>query len=191
MKIQTVIVSACTGVLIGSVYINNVQCNKRIDELNNHWKTAHEQCLSNSVRIYDKFQDRNELLSSILGVDTTDYLAFSLPVRITAYSANEQECDSSPERTASNSLSRVGTVALSPDIRQDLSISYGDKIILYQDNSCLGVFSVEDSTSTYKHKNTNSPKPITRTVDIMMGNRTAAKEFGVQSGKLVLIKERI
>lgn len=90
---------------------------------------------------------------------------FSKVVTATGYTARVVECDSTPWYTASMELSRVGVIAISPDL-EALGIKLGQFIII----KGMGLFKVSDRMN---------PRWRNR-IDIMMGNITAAKLFGKQ-----------
>lgn len=132
---------------------------------------------------------RTNLLEDIFDTNMDNYSEYSLDVTLTAYSASVDECDATPEVTASGEPSRVGLVALSPDLYEDTTIKHGSSVLLFHDGECLGLFKVEDNTSSYKRKNTKKPIKIERTVDILHGNKEAAIRWGIRPGRLVWIGE--
>jgi 3D (Asp-Asp-Asp) domain-containing protein len=91
------------------------------------------------------------------------YTAF---VTVSAYTASEDECDSSPELTAHMTPSRIGTVAVSRDILKKLGLHLGQTIVL----PTYGAFMIEDvMNERWKMR-----------VDILHATKKAAKLFGVK-----------
>jgi 3D (Asp-Asp-Asp) domain-containing protein len=95
---------------------------------------------------------------------------YSIPVTVTAYSARPQETDSEPWRTADLTLSRVGLLAVSRDLMDEIGLRFGDTVILEN----LGVFKVRDVMNSR----------WTRRVDILMANYEAAVKFSPKQSTL-------
>ncbi len=96
-------------------------------------------------------------------------------VEVTAYSNTPDQCDSTPNITASNIRVRDGIVALSRDIEQAMGLKFGDLVLLEP----YGVFEFQDRMN----------KRIKCTVDIFMPERAQALSFGRQTGVLYPIGE--
>lgn len=93
-------------------------------------------------------------------------------VKVTAYTASVEECDDTPNITASNKRVKVGYIALSRDIEKDFGYKFGDIIIIQG----IGYFIFEDRM--HKRK--------TRQVDIFMLSKKSALKFGVQQDIMVI-----
>jgi 3D (Asp-Asp-Asp) domain-containing protein len=104
------------------------------------------------------------ILEEALGV--VPQHVYSIPVTVTAYSARRAETNSEPWWTADMTLSRVGILAVSRDILNELGLEYGQTVILGN----YGVFKVHDTMN----------KRFTRRVDILMANQKAALKFGLK-----------
>jgi len=111
-----------------------------------------------------KIKRYEKILAQALGEVPTR--TFSTPVTVTAYSARAEETNSEPWYTADMTLSRVGILAVSRDILDELGIEYGDTVILGE----YGTFKVHDTMNKRFH----------RRVDILMGNKKAAELFGIK-----------
>jgi 3D (Asp-Asp-Asp) domain-containing protein len=83
-----------------------------------------------------------------------------LAVTVTAYSSGTI--------TASGSRVRLGDIALSRDVERDLHVRFGDKITL----DTRGMFTFTDRMPWYWH----------RRVDLYLGDRQRALQFGKQQG---------
>lgn len=130
---------------------------------------------------------QNELLSYAIGQQVNSGTTiYSRIVTLTAYSARKEECNNHPEITANHTPSRVGQVAVSPDL-EALGLTVGTRIIITGLGTfdINGVFPVDDRTSTHKRKNTRHPVPITNTIDILHANPAAAKLFGVHTARVI------
>jgi 3D (Asp-Asp-Asp) domain-containing protein len=95
---------------------------------------------------------------------------FRIPVTVTGYSSSEDQTDSTPFVTASNTQVRPGIIALSRDLLREYTpgapFSFGDLV----DLEGVGVFRVEDTmASRYRQR-----------ADIWFTNRTAAVRWGRQ-----------
>ena len=91
-------------------------------------------------------------------------------LEITAYTACEEECDSTPNITASNQKVRLGICALSRDIEKKHKLKFGDKIFIPEH----GTFEFQDRMN----------KRILKTVDIFMLTKTEARSFGRQTAEV-------
>lgn len=111
-----------------------------------------------------------ELLSTIMGIDCTDFIRFSKKVTLSAYTARVEECDATPEVTADLTPSRMGLIALSKDLFTVLS--YGDMVIIPP----YGVFKVADRMNDR----------WTNRIDILHANVKAAKLFGVKEHREII-----
>lgn len=102
----------------------------------------------------------------------------SVSVKVTGYNSLAAQTDSTPFITATGTRTRVGVIALSPDLRR--TFPYGTKVRIsgfIKTNGCnpaylpkpnQGYYIVEDSTSSRK----------TRTADVWFPTRSAAINFG-------------
>ena len=93
-------------------------------------------------------------------------------VKVTAYTASVEECDDTPNITASNKRVKVGYIALSRDIEKDFGYKFGDIIIIQG----IGYFIFEDRM--HKRK--------TRQVDIFMLSKASALKFGVKQDIMII-----
>lgn len=112
-----------------------------------------------------------ELLSLIMNQQIDSIQTFSLPVTITAYSAEAAQTDSTPELTADQTPSRIGLLAVSRDLLHEIGLRYGQRVII----PAYGVFEIRDTMN----------KRFTRRVDILHGNEKAALAFGKMEGELI------
>ena len=99
---------------------------------------------------------------------------FSMPVKLTAYNAEESQTDSTPNITASNRKIRKGWCALSRDIEKTLSLKFGDFIIVSIDGRYYGKYEFQDRM--HKRK--------TKQVDLYMVKKKEALKFGVKKGSI-------
>ena len=95
----------------------------------------------------------------------------SVPVTLTAYSSTVDQCDATPHVTATNRPVRIGIVAVSDDLRKELGITFGTRVLI----PGHGVFEVQDKMNSR----------WTRRVDIWHNDREAAMGFGKQEGLLI------
>lgn len=110
-----------------------------------------------------------------LGIDITKPL-LSTTVTISAYSARPEECDATPEVTASGKPSRIGMLAVSRDMRDEIGLKFGQKVWL----KGLGQFKVCDLMhSRFK-----------RRVDILHASPEAATLFGTIEGTILWFGEK-
>jgi 3D (Asp-Asp-Asp) domain-containing protein len=128
--------------------------------------------LVESVERYEK------LLKKTYGI--VPLYSYSLSVDITGASARPEETDDDPWYTANNTLTRVGILGLSRDLLNEYGVEYGDIVILgtMVDYSKYGIYHVDDTIDDR----------FTKRANIIMGNKEAAKLFGVQKGVLTIIK---
>ena len=124
---------------------------------------AYKEELNSISAENSRYQD---LLSKIFQRPVTDPTTQTIKVTATAYHANEQECDKTPEVTANNTPSRVGLLAVSRDLLTDVGLSMGQRVVLPN----YGLFIVCDVMN----------KRYKRRVDILHANPEAANLFGVQ-----------
>ncbi len=126
---------------------------KRVDELiiiNQH---------PNDERLVD-------LLELVFNQPMEDFKVMSIPVTVSAYTASVDECDATPHITANQTPSRIGLIAVSRDILDELGIRRGQTVALPP----YGVFMVEDVMN----------ERWTRRVDILHVSKKAAKLFGIK-----------
>ena len=122
------------------------------------------------VQVISHDETAVKLLSTIMGIDCSNIVVFSKEVTLSAYTAREEECDATPELTASLTPSRVGLIAISWDLRA--VFSFGDMVIIPP----YGVFKVADLMN----------ERWTNRIDILHANIKAAKLFGVQKHRKIL-----
>jgi 3D (Asp-Asp-Asp) domain-containing protein len=89
----------------------------------------------------------------------------SVPVTVSCYTSRVQETDSTPHETADGSLVRRGVIAISPDIQNELGITFGDRIVL-------------DGYGTMEVRDVMNPR-WRRRVDIWSSDLQAARLHGV------------
>lgn len=92
-------------------------------------------------------------------------------VTITAYSSTVDQCDKTPHITASNKPVRVGILAVSVDLLEELGLSFGQRVLI----PGYGLFEIQDTMHTRWR----------RRVDIWESDREAARRFGKQEGTLI------
>lgn len=112
------------------------------------------------------------LISRIFNLDEIPERVTTLSMRVTvsAYTARAEECDNTPEVTADMTPSRIGVLAVSPDMISDGHVTYGDTVALIDGGEFLGVFVIHDTMNRrYTHR-----------VDILHGNVRAALLFGIR-----------
>lgn len=98
----------------------------------------------------------------------------STPVTITAYSSTPDQCDSTPHHTASGYPVRVGVLAVSRDLVEEMGLAFGQRVII----PGYGLFEVRDLMHPrWKRK-----------VDIWESDREAARLFGKQRGTLIWVE---
>jgi 3D (Asp-Asp-Asp) domain-containing protein len=95
---------------------------------------------------------------------------FTKPVTVTSYTSTPQQCDSDPHINASNQYVRPGTIAVSRDLLEQLG-GFGSKVVLMG----YGTFEVADVMN----------KRFSNSVDIWMGDRTAALLHGRQTTEIL------
>jgi len=173
------------GFFLGTGLSHLDQQNRELTALREQLAIAHQKNtqLTSSFHEADFLATKNrKLLEIIFSHPMDNYLVLSTPVTVSAYTASVDETNSEPHFTADMTPSRIGLVAISRDLEHELGISLGQTIIL----PSLGVFRVHDRMSTHKRKNTASPVPITRSIDILHANKKAAKKFGVRQNETML-----
>lgn len=97
----------------------------------------------------------------------------STAVTITAYSSTPEQCDSTPHLTASDHPVRVGILAVSRDLMEEMGLAFGQRVLL----PGYGLFEVRD----LMHPRWR------RKVDIWESDRKAAELFGQQRGTLIWV----
>jgi 3D (Asp-Asp-Asp) domain-containing protein len=100
----------------------------------------------------------------------------SVPVTLTAYSSTEDQCNEEPHITASNRPVRIGIIAVSFDIMEELGLTFGQRVLI----PGHGLFQVQDRMNRRWH----------RRVDIWHNDREAAMLFGRQQGTMLWIEGR-
>jgi len=105
-----------------------------------------------------------------------DFTSYTIPVTVSAYTARVEECDATPEVTADMTPSRIGLLAVSRDLIQDMGLKFGDVVMLVDHGFSLGVFTIRDvMNSRYRNR-----------VDILHSLPEAARLFGVKEGVLLV-----
>lgn len=99
----------------------------------------------------------------------------STAVTISAYSSTAGQCDSTPHLTASDHPVRVGILAVSRDLVEEMGLAFGQRVLL----PGYGLFEVRD----LMHPRWR------RKVDIWESDREAARLFGRQQGTLIWVVE--
>lgn len=100
----------------------------------------------------------------------------SSPVTITAYSSTPDQCDSTPHHTATGYPVRVGVLAVSRDLIEELGLSFGQRVLL----PGYGLFEIRDLMHPrWKRK-----------VDIWESDRESARLFGKQKGTLIWVETK-
>ena len=172
------------GLLLGSLgnshYSNQMQL-RHAEELRNINKLIDTTLTErNNIRVMRERDKR--LLETIFGQSMDKYVTASIKVNISAYTASVEECDADPSTTADGTPSRIGLIAISPDLRREFNLRSGQLVVLPP----MGVFRIHDSTSDFKRKNTPNPVPIRRTVDILHATKKAALKFGFKKDQTLI-----
>lgn len=115
----------------------------------------------------------NDLLAEIFGHPVGDRPVFSMTLTATGYSARKEECDSTPEVTASMTPSRVGVIAISRDLEANVGLKMGQMVVI----KGMGLFRVEDRMN----------KRWEGRIDILHGNPEAARLFGKREVEILWI----
>ena len=129
------------------------------------------------TRIEEQLTRTNDLIETIFKIEIDEeFSTWSTPVTVSAYTAREEECDSSPETTADMTPSRIGLLAVSRDLIEVMGLKFGDVVMLVDRGASLGVFTISDVMN---------PRWTNR-VDILHGNLAAARLFGVRENVLLV-----
>lgn len=120
-----------------------------------------------------KKDKKEELLKKIFGTSVKNKPIFSLPVTATGYTARKEECDENPETTASGTPSRVGVIAISRDLENEIGLSLGQFVLI----EGMGLFKIEDRMN----------KRWKRRIDILHGNLKAAQLFGTKKVEITWV----
>jgi hypothetical protein len=184
MEVTTVAGTVIVGLVIG-LLVNGVHQQNKMMKLDQE-KKAINRLLDTAISErdtarYQRLKDK-QLLETVFSQDMTKYQTATISVNISAYTASVEECDADPSTTADGTPSRIGIIAISPDLRRDFNLAHGQLVLLPP----MGIFRIHDSTSTFKRKNTPNPVPITRTVDILHATRKAAITFGFKKDQKLL-----
>lgn len=100
----------------------------------------------------------------------------SSPVTITAYSSTPDQCDSTPHHTATGYPVRVGVLAVSRDLIEEMGLTFGQRVLI----PGYGLFEVRDLMHPrWKRK-----------VDIWESDRESARLFGKQQGTLIWVETK-
>ena len=111
------------------------------------------------------------LLEECFGHPVDLHTVRSVPVTLTAYSSTVDQCDSMPHITASLHPVRIGIVAISDDLMEEMGLTFGQRVLI----PGHGLFQVQDRMNSRWH----------RRVDIWHEDRKAARLFGQQEGTLL------
>jgi 3D (Asp-Asp-Asp) domain-containing protein len=161
------------SVILGAIYY----VPKIVDGLNNCFSGI---CSSKVSQLNTKIHELEErtskdhaLLEKVFSTKVKGKPVYSLPVTATGYSAREEECDGTPEYTASMTPSRVGVIAVSKDLEDEIGLKMGQMVLI----EGMGTFRIEDRMN----------KRWKRRIDIMHGNQKAALLFGKKDVKITWI----
>ena len=110
----------------------------------------------------------NNIITSIFGKWNRKLGLASIIVDVSVYTSRPQETDDTPYLTADQSLVRRGVLAVSRDVRDEIGLKFGQKVLL----DGYGVFEVHDVMN----------KRYTRRVDIWCSDLRAAMKHGVEEG---------
>ena len=94
-------------------------------------------------------------------------------VDCTAYTASTDECDGDPTITASMTKVRPGIIAVSRDLF-DQGFVFGKKVYIHG----LGIYTIADLMN----------KRYINRIDVFLGTKKAAKEFGLKQMKISLLE---
>jgi 3D (Asp-Asp-Asp) domain-containing protein len=119
----------------------------------------------------DELSRALSVLGDVFGHEVKPDELQSVPVTITAYSSSIDQCDSTPYIAANNEPVRVGVLAVSPDMKKELGIRFGQRVLL----PGYGLFEVCDVMN---------PR-WKRRVDIWESDRQAARLFGKRQGVMI------
>ena len=115
-----------------------------------------------------------ELESFIKSMDITDK-PIVIAVTRTAYTASQDECDSTPHITATGTKPKVGrTIAVSRDLFKHLKHR---KVYI----EGLGIFTIED-TMNERYSNR---------VDLLVSSKSEAKKIGIGKIKMMVLPEKV
>ena len=103
-------------------------------------------------------------------VSCEPYSIYETTCKITGYNATVNQCDDTPNITASNKAVRLGMVAVSRDLEKRYNLNFGDYVFI----KGLGLFEFQDRLN----------KRITNTIDILCWNRKTAYKL-TDSGRIV------
>ena len=123
------------------------------------------------ILVYGKIDD---LISRVSKLEKVNQVQAGLEVTVTAYNAVKSQTDSTPNLTASNKKPIEGYCGVSRDLEKLLGLKFGDFIYLED----IGSFQFQDRM--HKRKKMQ--------VDIFMKSVKKAKEFGVKTTKMIVIR---
>ena len=116
-------------------------------------------------------EERDFWRNRALGAHETILRTRQRIVEVTAYTASRSECDRDPHIAASMQAPRPGTVAVSRDLF-DMGWTFGKRVYL----KGLGPYTINDvMNERYQMR-----------VDVFMGHRRQAREFGVRTTEAIL-----
>ena len=93
---------------------------------------------------------------------------------ITGYNPTTNQCDSTPNITASNKIVRLGMVAVSRDLEKKYDLKFGDYVFIED----LGLFEFQDRLN----------KKIKNTIDVLCWNRKTAYKLTKKQSIVHFIK---
>lgn len=148
----------CWVALILALSFKIIDCTKT--------KLEYEKLQNDYYALEQQTQEYKETLEEIFGKDVDEKKIVT--VTLTAYTASFAECDSTPHLTANGSLALVGMVAVSRDLEKLIPLNSYIYIPEY------GVYKVTDRMNSRWNKR----------IDILAGNKKAAKLFGKQEKEI-------
>jgi 3D (Asp-Asp-Asp) domain-containing protein len=131
------------------------------------------QATSELQQATGELQQAREILGMCFGEAVDLAKIRSEPITITAYSSTEDQCNEEPHITASNKPVRIGIIAVSFDIMEELGLTFGQRVLI----PGHGLFQIQDRMNRRWH----------RRVDIWHNDREAARLFGKQQGTMLWI----
>ena len=143
------------------------------------WQYTHQPkqrdltLIKENAFLYNEAYRMDGLLKEVFQQPVYGKPILSTPVTATGYSARRVECDSTPEVTASMKPSRVGMLAISRDLEDELGLRLGQFVVL----KGMGLFQIADRMNDKWR----------RRVDVLHGNAKAARLFGKKQVELIWV----
>jgi len=120
----------------------------------------------------NELQRDDSIFIDVFGSDwSRDKPLYRTPVTVTAYSSRVRETDDTPHITADMTTVRVGIIAVSRDLLDELGMVMGQRVLI----PGYGVFEIRDKMNK-RHR---------RRVDIWMADTRAATLHGVKQSQLM------